>query len=197
MTPPRPSSARLLVSLLTAGAAVVATASPALADKTRLSDPTGDVWGASGPTAATPSPTIAEGDITRAVLAFKRKTVRVRITFAKLRRGGPYAQYSVVLQGRQGKVVREVLVETGKGNRGGSHRVFNARGLEVSCRADQRIGYGADAVTVELDRACLGSPKAVRANINTARATGKGVFYSDNVHDTAAESAAWSPWVRR
>lgn len=193
MTPP----ARLLVSLLAAGCTLVAAAGPALAEKTRLDDATGDVWGAADATSATPSPSIAEGDITRAVVAFEDQTVRVRTSFAKLTRRGPYAQYSVVLQGRQGKVLREVLVEAGKGNRAGSHRVFNARGREVTCDADHRISYGTDAVTVELDRACLGSPKAVRANLNTARATGMGVFYSDNAHDTAAESAAWSAWVRR
>ncbi|MGA9747266.1 MAG: hypothetical protein WBQ50_07430 [Nocardioides sp.] len=197
MTLQRPPGTRLLVSLLAAGSAVLVTASPAVAGKTTLKDATGDVWGAADATSVTPSPSIAEGDITRAVVSFKDQTVRVRISFAKLRRGGPYAQYSVMLQGRQGKVLREVLVETGKRNRSGSDRVFNAREREVSCDARHRISYGRDAVTVKLDRRCLGSPKAVRANINTARATGRGVFYSDNAHDTAAESAAWSEWVRR
>ncbi len=188
---------RLLVSLLAAGGAVVGTVTPAVGAKTTLRDARGDVWGAASATSVTPSPSIAEGDITRAVVKYGGQGVRVRISFAKLRRGGPYAQYSVVLQGRQGKIVREVLVETAKRNRSGIHRIFNARGNEVSCRAAHKIGYHQDAVTVTLDRSCLNKPKAVRANVNTARATGKGVFYSDNAHDTTAESSAWSAWTRR
>ena len=40
-------------------------------------------------------------------------------------------------------------------------------------------------------------PGRVRVNVNTAHATGKGVFYSDNLHDAAAQSTAWTDWVKR
>jgi hypothetical protein len=188
---------RVLISLLAAGSAAAVTVTPALAATATLRDARGDVWGSTDAVTATPSPTVAEGDITKATVDFAGSTVAVRIRFGQLSRQGAYAQYSVRLQGKQGGVVREVVVETAKRNRAGTHRVFNAQGREVDCDAHHAVGYGKDRVTVTLDRRCLSSPRAVRANINTAHATGQRVFYSDNVHDTAAESQAWSEWVHR
>lgn len=191
------SRTRTLAVLLASGGLLVAVSAPALAARTTLDDPRGDVWGAADATNATPSPTVREGDIGKTVVRFSNNTVTVKIEFAQLRRKGAYAQYDVVLQGKQGKVVREVVVETSKRDRSGSHRVFNARGSEVSCDATHHVSYGQDTVTFTLDRRCLSSPRAVRANVNTAYATHGGVFYLDNPHDTAAESTAWSDWVHR
>jgi hypothetical protein len=75
--------------------------------------------------------------------------------------------------------------------------VFNAKGSEVSCDVRHRVAYDRDRVKLTMDRDCLRSPKAVRVNVNTAWATRTGVFYSDNLHDTAPQSEAWSGWVRR
>ena len=40
-------------------------------------------------------------------------------------------------------------------------------------------------------------PGRVRVNVNTAYATRNGIFYADTLHDTAAQSAAWTDWVKR
>ena len=192
---------RTLLTVLGAAAVSTALALPASAASGTLPDARGDVWRAVGVTAAEPSPTTRHGDLTRTVISYDHGTVVVTLRFASLRKKDAYAQYAVRLQGRQGKVVRTVLVETSKRDRHGVHRVFNAKDDGVDCRAGHDVSYRKDRVTVTLDRRCLSSPKAVRANVNTARATTTrkqdAVFFSDSGHDTAAESVAWSSWVKR
>jgi hypothetical protein len=186
----------VLAALLAAGTLAV-TAAPAGAAQLKVKDARGDVWGEADAVNATPSPTISEGDISNAVVAYQRDAVTVKVRFVKLSRTGPYAQYAVRLQGSKG-VVREVLVESSRRDRSGVHRVFNGQGGEVGdCDAQHRIDYKRDVVKVKVDRGCLSRSGKVRANVNTAHATGTGVFYSDNVHDTAAQSAAWTDWVKR
>ena len=186
----------VLAALLAAGTLAV-TAAPAGAAQLKVKDARGDVWGAADAVNVTPSPTISEGDITKTVVAHQRDAVTVKIGFVKLSRTGPYAQYAVRLQGSKG-VVREVLVESSRRDRSGVHRVFNAQGREVGdCDAQHRIDYKRDLVKVKVDRGCLARSRKVRANVNAAHAAGTGVFYSDNVHDTAAQSTAWTDWVKR
>lgn len=186
----------VLAALLAAGTLAV-TAAPAGAAQLKVKDARADVWAESDAVNATPSPTIREGDITNAVVAYQRDAVTVKIRFLKLSRTGPFAQYAVKLQGSKG-VVREVLVESSRRDRSGVHRVFNARGREVDdCDVQHRIDYRHDRVKVTVDRACLARSGKVRANVNAAHAAGTGVFYSDNVHDTAAHSATWTDWVKR
>jgi hypothetical protein len=192
---------RSLFAVLAAAAVSTAVALPASASSRTFDDARGDVWRAAGVTAAVPSPTTQHGDLTRTVVSYDRNRVKVKLRFVSLRKKDAYAQYAVRLQGKQGKVVRTVLVETSKRDRHGVHRVFNAKDSRVTCDSAHHVDYRKDKVTVTLDRSCLSSPRAVRVNVNTARATTThrkdAVFYSDSGHDTAAESAAWSAWVKR
>jgi hypothetical protein len=179
----------------------VATIAPASATDLKIADARGDVWRATSTTTAEPSPKTVTGDLTRTAVRYEGGDVRVRLNFADLRRKDAYAQFAVRFQGKQGKVVRTVLVETSRREPKGGHRVFNKSNTEVSCDAKHKVTYSTNRVTVRLDRDCLGSPGAVRVNVNAARATTThrqdAVFYSDSGHDTAAESAAWSAWVSR
>jgi hypothetical protein len=179
----------------------VASVAPASAAELTIADARGDVWRATSTTTAEPSPTTVPGDLARTVVRYEGGQVLVRLYFADLRRRDAYEQFAVRLQGKQGKVIRSVLVETSRREPKGGHRVFNRAGSEVSCDAQHKVDYAKNRVTVKLDRVCLGSPGAVRVNVNAARATTThrkdAVFYSDSGHDTAAESAAWSAWVSR
>lgn len=193
-----------LLAAITATAATTALAAPAHAADLTLKDARGDVWRAVSATEAAPSPSTREGDLTRVVVSYAGRDVRVRLHFAALRKHDAYTQAAVRIQGKQGKVVRLVTVETSRRDRVGVHRIFNANGESVratSCKATHHVDYAKDRVTVSLDRRCLSSPRAVRVNVNTGRATTvkkrDAVFYSDNAHDAAAESAAWSAWVKR
>jgi len=187
-----------LATLAVAALALVAGAAPAGAQEVTVPDARGDVWGAADATTATPSPAIKAGDITKAVVRYEDDRAKVRIGFAKLVRKGAYAQYAVKFQGSRGNVVREVLVEAGKRDRSGVLRVFNAHGRPVErCDTGHDIDYKRDKVTITVQRGCLGKPGKVRVNVNTAYATGAGVFYTDNLHDTAAQSTAWTEWVKR
>jgi hypothetical protein len=179
----------------------VATTAPASAADLTIADARGDVWRATSSTTAEPSPTTVAGDLARTVVRYEGSKVLVRMYFAGLRRKDAYEQFAVRLQGKQGKVIRSVLVETSRRDTKGGHRVFNRSNSEVACDAKHKVDYAKNRVTVKLDRDCLGSPGAVRVNVNAARATTthrkNSVFYSDSGHDTAAESAAWSDWVSR
>ena len=188
----------VLATLLVAGCTLAAAAAPAGAKEITVKDGRGDVWGEADAISASPSPSIREGDITKAVVRHEGDEATVKIGFVRLAKKGAYAQFDVRFQGSRGNVVREVLVEASKRDRSGVLRVFNAHGRPVdSCDADHKIDYKHDKVTVSIDRRCLRKPGKVRANVNTAHATRSAVFYSDNLHDTAAESAAWTDWVKR
>jgi hypothetical protein len=190
-----------VVAAVAATLSAVATAAPASAAELTIADARGDVWKATSSTTAEPSPTTVPGDLTRTLVRYEGSDVLVRLHFADLRRKDAYGQFAVRLQGKQGKVVRTMLVETSRRDPKGVHRVFNKSNREVSCDAKHKIDYATNRVTVKVGRDCLSSPGAVRANINAARATTThrtdSVFYSDSGHDTAAESAAWSDWVSR
>jgi hypothetical protein len=192
---------RTLLTVLASATVSTALALPASAASSTVVDARGDVWRAAGVTGAEPSPTTRHGDLTRTVVTYGRHHVKVKLRFVALRKKDAYAQYAVRLQGKQGKVVRTVLVETSRRDRHGVHRVFNAKDSRVECDAGHDVSYRKDRVTVTLDRRCLGSPKAVRVNVNTARATTTrkqdAVFYSDSGQDAAAESDTWSGWVKR
>ena len=186
-----------VLATVLAACALAAPAAPAGAKEITVKDARGDVWREADTITATPAPSIRAGDITKAVIAHDGKRVSVRVVFKRLARKGAYVQVAVKLQGSKG-VVREVLVESSRRDRNGVVRVFNAGGRPVDgCDADHEIDYKRDRVSLDVDRRCLHKPGRVRANVNTARATGSGIFYSDNVHDTAAESVAWSDWVKR
>ncbi|HEX5986125.1 MAG TPA: hypothetical protein VFY86_06380 [Nocardioides sp.] len=190
-----------VVAAAAATLSAVATVAPASAAELTIADARGDVWRETSSTAAELSPTTVQGDLTRTVVRYKGGEVLVRLYFADLRRKDAYEQFAVRLQGKQGKVIRTVLVETSRRDPKGVHRVFNRSNSEVSCDAKHKVTYSTNRVTVKLARDCLGSPGAVRVNVNAARATTThhkdSVFYFDSGHDTAAESAAWSDWVSR
>ena len=188
---------RVLATLALAGLALAGTMGPACAQQLRVRDARGDVWAFVDATTATPAPAVRSGDITRTVVVHDdRATVKIR--FEKLARKGAYAQYDVTFQGSRGRVVREVVLETSRRDRGGSIRVFNAKGQPLNgCDASRKVDYKDDRVTVGLDRRCLPKPGRVRVNVNTSRATGGAVFYSDNLHDAAPQSTAWTDWVKR
>lgn len=188
----------VLATLLVACGTLAATAAPAVAKELTVKDARGDVWGEVDATTSTPAPSIKQGDITKVVVLHERDEAKVKIGFVRLARKGAYAQFSVTFQGSDGNVVREVLVEASKRDRSGTLRVFNPRGRLVDgCDADHDVDYRRDKVSVVIDRRCLNKPGRVRINVNTAHATGTGVFYSDNAHDAAAESDAWTDWVKR
>jgi hypothetical protein len=187
-----------LATLAAAGLLLTATAAPAAAGELTVVDAPSDVWGAADATNATPSPSIREGDITKAKVIYEDDRATVRIGFARLARKGAFAQFAVRFQGSRGDVVREVVVESSRRNRSGSVRVFNNGGQPVGrCEASHDVDYRRDKVKVTVDRRCLDRSRKVRVNVNTAFATRTGVFYSDNLHDTAAASVAWTDWVRR
>lgn len=186
-----------LVAALAVVLCLVAPAAPAAARELTVKDARGDVWREPDATTASPAPSVRSGDVTKAVVGHDGSRAFVKIKFARLARTGSYAQYAVRFQGRNG-VVREVLLESSRRLRSGGLRVFNAKGRPVDrCDVDHAVDYRRDKVTVEIDRRCLHRPGKVRVNVNTARATRRGVFFSDTLHDAAAESTAWTDWVKR
>ena len=188
----------VLATLTLAGLALAAAAGPASAQQLKVKDARGDVWVSTDAGVATPAPSLRSGDIAKTVVVHGDGEATAKIGFVKLARKGAYAQYDVTFQGSRGGVVREVLLETSRRDRRGSVRVFNAKGQPLDgCDVDHKVSYRRDKVTISIDRRCLNKPGRVRVNVNTAHATGSGVFFSDNLHDTAPRSDAWTDWVKR
>lgn len=191
-------SARILGSLVTAAAVLLATAGPVAAREVAVKDARGDVWASTAPDTWEPAPAGSLGDVTRAVVRHEASKVVVTVRFADLRRTGSYAQYAVRIQGSRDKVVREVVVEAGARGWDGRHRVFRADGEPATgCSATHLIDYQDEKVQVRVDPGCLRSPGSVRVNVNAYRAQKDKTFLADNPHNEKAESSAWSPWARR
>lgn len=189
---------RRAVVLLAAGVLLPWGAGPVSAAELRLTDATGDMWASGTDGAAVPAPEAGRGDLTRAKLSYRGDTVVVRLAFAALARRGAYAQYTLLLQGKRDRRIREVVVGASPKRWAGRTRVFELHGdLVTHCPVSHEIDYGADVLKVRVKRTCLAKPGSVRANINVDLADDTGVFYSDNPHDGLDHSEAWTPWVRR
>lgn len=193
------SRAKSLAVLLVA-CCVLTVASPASAERLRLTDPTRDVWRTMPSGEVLPARWTEAGDITRVRISHERTTVVVKIDIGTLRRAGVYVQYAVRVQGSgpEHRRVREALVEAGPDGWRGKSRAFTGRGSYArGCDVSHRIDYRRDRVVVRLGRACLDRPGSVRVNVNAYRANRNRVFFADNPHGTTPHSRAWSDWVRR
>ena len=170
---------------------------PAAAEKLALTDPRGDMWAVSEDGAVVASPDTRQGDVTRARVSYRNDRVVVLLRFADLARQGAYAQYTLVLRGRDTRT-REIVVAAGPKHWAGRVRVFKRHGDQVdSCPVVHKIDYAAETVRVRVKRTCLGKPRSLRANVNVDLVDDDGVFRSDNPHNALEHSNAWTSWVRR
>jgi hypothetical protein len=179
-------------------ATLLAVAGPASAQQLRLTDPRGDMWVSAADGSSLPAPGSSQSDVTRAKVSYRGDKVVVRLKFVDLAKRGSYAQYVAVLQGHRDHRTREIVLEAGPHRWKGRARVYKRHGdLVTNCKVVHRIDYGTEVVRVRVSRACLAEPGSVRANVNIYRASGSGVFYSDNPHDRLDQSDAWTDWVKR
>jgi hypothetical protein len=190
---------RRSLAVLLASCCLLLLAAPAYAERLTLRDPARDMWRTMPGGEVAPARWSETGDVSRVRVDHRRRVVVVKIDFVTVRRGGIYAQYAVRVQGTgEHRRIREVVLEAGPHNWRGKSRAFTGRGnLARGCDVGHRVDYKRDRVVVRLGRGCLGRPGSVRVNVNAYRANRKGVFFSDNPHDTTHHARAWSEWVRR
>ena len=170
---------------------------PAAAENLAQVDARGDMWAVSGDGAVVPSPDTSQGDLTRARVSYRGDRVVVLLRFVDLAKQGAYAQYALLLEGKDRRT-REVVVAAGPKRWAGRVRVFKPHGdLVDDCPVAHQIDYAAETVRVRVKRTCLDRPRSVRANLNVDLVDGDGVFRSDNPHDALDHSDAWTSWVRR
>lgn len=194
---PRRALPFLLVSVLLSGLVSVLAAAPASADdRLVLRDARGDMWRSGATGDASPAPRSTLGDIRRVSFRHGAADIVVMMWFADLRRVGAYANYTVRLQSAT-RQLREVTLEASPHSWAGSTRVFRHNGDVVTgCAPTHRIDYDLNMVTIVVPRSCLGTPRYVRANVNTYRADLQSTFYSDNPHDTRDHSWTWTRWLQ-
>jgi hypothetical protein len=187
---------RVVVPLLL-GALLPWGIGPAAAQDLAQVDARGDMWAVSEDGAVVPSPETSQGDLTRARVSYRGDNVVVLLRFVRLAKRGAYAQYTLLLEGKDRRT-REVVVEAGPKHWAGRVRVFKPHGdLVDDCPVAHKIDYAADTVRVRVKRTCLDRPRSVRANVNVDLVDDDGVFRSDNPHDALDRSGAWTSWVRR
>jgi hypothetical protein len=177
---------------------VLAVGGPANAERLVLRDARYDTWRTMPGGEVKPARWADAGDIRRVAVRHRHDRVVVRISFAKLRRSGVYAQYAVRVQtSGKHRRIREVLVEAGPHGWRGEARAFTGhRRLARGCDLRHRIDYGDDLVMVRLGRDCLGRPGSVRVNVNAYRANRNGVFFADSAHTDQPGSRGWTDWVK-
>ncbi|MGZ8738099.1 MAG: hypothetical protein ACXWW7_13115 [Nocardioides sp.] len=190
------SSRRVVVPLLV-GALLPWGIGPAAAEDLTQVDVRGDMWAVSEGGAVVPSPDTSQGDVTRARVSYRGNRVVVLLRFVDLAKRGAYAQYALLLEGKDRRT-REVVVEAGPKHWAGRVLVFKPHGdLVDDCPVARHIDYAAETVRVRVKRTCLARPRSVGANVNVDLVDDDGVFRSDNPHDALDHSDAWTAWVRR
>ena len=156
-----------------------------------------DTWTFTTVTDPRPAPGGRLGDVTSTTVRHARSQVQVTVRFRALAATGAYASYDLRIQGD--RVVREVVLEAGRGRWAGRVRVFRRDGDPAAgCGGVRhRIDYRHDRVRIVVPRGCLHRPHRVRANLNVYRAGRDGRFWSDSAQTRRAHSDAWTRWLRR
>lgn len=175
---------------------VGATAAAAAAGEVALRDGRGDMWRMDFNGNTEKAPQTRAGDVRRAVFRHGPENVVVRQRFVDVRRIGSYSLYTVRIQ-NGASVQREVRVEAGPHAWRGAATVFNRRGERLDCHVEHRIDYDGDVVVISVPRACLGTPKRVRAMADSSWADKRRhVFLMDNPHNARPAARTWTRWLR-
>jgi hypothetical protein len=191
---------RALLSGLVAGVVTalltLAGAAAAHADQVVLRDPAGDVTRTTFGGGSQPAPRTRVGDVRRAAVRHGRHAVVVRVRYRELRRVGAYWLFEVRLRTGAHRY-REVRVEATRHHWRGVERTFDQHGRRVACRVRHRIDYRRDVVRIQVPRACLGTPRRVRATVAGYRADrSRARFYVDDPHDRTAATRGATRWLR-
>lgn len=155
-----------------------------------LTDPVGDVWSISegedeewAPTDDAPG-----ADVVRATVRHGRHNLRMRMTFADLRRvEGQHYTATVVHRTGYGAL----FVSTGPRRWGGRHVLVDEQFGKVRCPGlDHTIDYATERVTMTIPRRCLDRPAWVRVGLdNFMFRESAGAFQevTDNPHTATAD----------
>lgn len=171
------------------------------ADAREVRDAPGDVWSwtttSSGHGRFAHSSARANVDIARFVVRQRDREVRVRVTYADLRRHGASYGVGVDFVTDEG-VRRHAAFVAGAGtNWLGSTRLLDRRRSDVSCaRKHTHASYRRDSVWMAFPRRCFGNPTWVRFKAMTYRRTADGLLV-DNPHNEQPLTERWSPRVGR
>jgi len=176
-------------------AALIGTPSAAQGRSVTFPDPRGDMmWihtppdddnDATPPHVLHPAPEQVNRDIIRTRFRHMQERVRVRITFADLRREGTsaegtYAEYDLRVLTNEGQR-REVVIYTGPGRWAGEAWTGQFPN-DIRCRLYRSIDYATNVMIIGFARRCLSFPRWVRLGFGTSGGTGdseESYFYDD------------------
>lgn len=188
---PISSSVTRAVVMATLVGALVGVPSAAQAQSVTLPDPRGDMmWihtppddddDATPPHVLFPAPEQVKRDIIRTRFRHKHARIRVRITFADLRRVGTYNDYTLNTLTNEGQR-RELVLYTGPGRWAGE--VFTGQfPRDIPCRIHREIDYATNVIIIGFARKCLSYPRWVRFGFGTTggEESEDSYFYDDSL----------------
>ena len=165
--------ARLVLRMVVIDLAVVLIAPPTAAQAGSVvrPDPRGDVvkvgpgWaGPQGGYEVNPAPDRRRGDITRTRLQHTANRVRIRLTFADLRRQGALLDVNARVWTNEG-VLHYVSLYARPGQWAG--KVFmRSEGATSRCKVRHSVDYADNRVTISIPRACLSRPRWVQIAVS-------------------------------
>ena len=172
-------------------APLVGIPSPAHARSLTSPDPRGDMmWihtppdddnDATPPHILHPAPGQLDRDIVSTRFRHMDTRVRVRISFADLRRLGTFNDYSLRVLTNEGQS-REVVLYVGPGRWAGEAWTGQFP-RDVRCRLHHSINYATNVITIGFARRCLSYPRWVRFGFGTTGGgdTEESYFYDDSL----------------
>lgn len=175
-------------SVIALGAVLALPLLPAAAHAKSVThiDAAGDVGAFVPPSeVGTPSPDVADQDITASTISHKAREVTVRVTFRDMT---PISQHEVdgyYFAFKTPTMHREVLWLTGAAHGDGNPRLSKPRGGSVPCRLTHAIDRVARTVVLTVPRHCLGNPRWVEVAIGTLNSSNatNTLYYDDALVD--------------
>jgi hypothetical protein len=163
-----------------------------------LSDGIADVWSISDTESDRyqPAGSVPTADVTKAVVAHKKASVVVRMSFVDLK---PVNRQAVVAFITTPRRLLFGIATTAPGRRAGRHQLVDYERGNVRCPGmTHRFDYDADRVSMRIPRNCLNRPRWVKVTVmNSLYKRIDGVFteFSDNPHN-ATSSPGTTPRLR-
>lgn len=181
-----------VLSVLASGGA----SSPAHAERTTVSDGTGDVWGMSGDDGFVAAGSVANTDLTSVALGHGERSVKVKASFTALEPGtSSRVELVLLLRTRSGD---QYLLDVRTDRRlDGARVTLDLHDRAVDCPGARAVVDPSRArVSVRVPRRCLGLPDRLRfqAWVTSYLASGD-VVYRDDALSPNMNSHRWSAAV--
>lgn len=186
-------AAALALPLTPLTVATAASAAEVPVSRVVLEDQTGDVWAIGDGAHAewVSAGNVPTADVVRAVVRHGRHKVKVKMTFANLRRVEPQ-HYSAALFSR--RQYGAVFVSAGPGRWRGRHQLVDGDFANVKCPGlSHSIDYATEQITMSVPRSCIGRPNWVRVDMANFMFHGETEQdfqeITDNPHSADAEGS--------